>query len=183
MLRDCIVCRINNTGGQWRLLAEPDITLNKHPRWFRHGKLLSPMQRIFRNHSKGQIWQLIEQNRHPHWSPVKVLQQIIVVQTALAANAVEDSIWHLNASIDRRSVTGVRRKATWLKSSKVDDRHIVHLLARNFKLDSKAELIYLIRQSNPVMNLTHTVWSKCLTMQNFDKWSSQWFWQVKFWRM
>ena len=31
--------------------------------------------------------------------------------------------------------------------------------------------------------LQNTVWRKCLTVQNFDEWSSQGFWRVKFWRM
>ena len=28
-----------------------------------------------------------------------------------------------------------------------------------------------------------TVWRKCLMVQNFNEWSSQGFWRVKFWRM
>ena len=40
------------------------------------------------------------------------------------------------------------------------------------------------RRSWPHLQSLHgTVWRKCLTVQNFDEWSSQWFWWIKFWRM
>ena len=65
---------------------------------------------------------------------------IPVGQVTLAANAVEDNILHLNASIDTPSVMCVRTKATWLESARISNK-VLYPLERSFRFNDKAELI------------------------------------------
>ena len=66
---------------------------------------------------------------------------ILVVQVTLTANAVEDNILHLNASIDKPSVVCIRKKATWFESARISSK-VLYPLARSCRLDNKAELIW-----------------------------------------
>ena len=71
------------------------------------------------------------------------------MQVTLAANAVEDNILHLNASIDKPSVMYVRRKATWLESENKQQSAV----PISKKFHAQTHLV----DCTQVMNLTHTL--------------------------
>ena len=154
MLRDRIVCRITDTGRQRQLLAEPDLIFEQAFKMVQAWETAESNAKDLQKPQQGPILTVNRTELMPTTKP----SQGATINSSGANNTscrrCGGSILHLNANIDRQHVTCVKRKSTWLESAKVDNRQIAHLLARNFKLDSKAELTYLIQQSNPVMNLT-----------------------------